>query len=591
MKSKMTNFQEILERYEELHPEEAESLSKAKAFLELQQPNDQLVDRTNFVGHFTASCLLVDAVKQRILLFNHPIHKLVLQPGGHFDSVDEPPTTVATRKLLQETPFDGNDIRYLPFDYNGLVPIDIDSHDITPNPAKQEKPHVHHDLRYVFLSVAPEGEGREVPSQNQTGQNITYRWYDLSELNRWTTFSRLYKKLQSFLSRDTARKRFFIGLANEYRIEQQVNSVIVTHILPDAFEFLDAIRQSTNLIGVVPKPKSVDEPTKDRLLNLGIPIIETAREDLRTNLEPVLDQHNGNPTVLLDIGGWFEPLLPNIGEIGGGNILGIVEDTKNGENKYVEYAKENAIDRPIVSVAESELKANEDYLVGKSIVFSTDVLLRECGLVLDHLECAVIGYGKIGRSIAQHLLRRGIKPIVVEKEPLRRLSAYRENCNIRHRDWANQNVDLIFCATGNRATDIIDFRSLRAGTFVVSVTSSDDEFDVTLLPEEYELSKHDSCENVTRCDGKVNHFYLVNDGNAVNFLHNAVLWEFIQLVKGGIFISMKNLVDGKPLPKLFGSSGELENGLGNLFQLSQEDQQKIAKLWMETVLLGVKLEE
>jgi S-adenosylhomocysteine hydrolase len=311
-----------------------------------------------------------------------------------------------------------------------------------------------------------------------------------------------------------------------------------------------------------------------------------ARENVTSRLPELLDK--GDPeagTVLLDIGGWFAPTvraLPQLSE----RILGVVEDTRNGQDKYEHEAMKGSFPVPIISVAESELKANEDFLVGQSVVFSADVLLRECGQVIEYLECGVIGYGKIGRSIARHLKDRGIRPLVVEIDPLRRLAAFRERCEVRDRDWVNRSVDVLFCATGKQATDIIDFRTLKPGAFFFSVTSSDDEFDLDLLRQEYE--RREISQYVSRHDGSHNHFYLVNNGNAANFLHNAVLWEFIQLVKGGIYLALRNLACGENMSRIFPGAGD---GRAGLWELTKEQERGVAELWMETVLLGANLEK
>lgn len=587
----MIDYAAVTSRYLELFPDERGSLNSLQDFLGVTLDPVERINRKNFRGHLTASCLFVDAINRRILLFYNSKYNLILQPGSHINSPEESAVHIAIRKLVEETPYTADQARYLAFDYNPLVPIDIDSHHIPANAARSERAHIHHDFRYVFVTTTSEIAGQDVAARDpHTGKELpyVYHWYELEELSRWVTFSRLFSKLQRFLSRDSARHRFYVGLTTQIPVKSKVNTVVVTHILPDAFDFLDALNRCTNLIGVIPKPKSVHGDTKQRLLSSGIRVLDILRDEVVSELPKLLDDNNNQKTVLLDIGGWFVPALGTLPEPTAKNIAGIVEDTRNGQDKYEAYAAANAFPFPVVSVAESELKANEDFLVGHSVLFSADAILRECGLVLEYLECGVIGFGKIGKSIAQHLQQRGIKPNVVEVNPLRRLEAYRLFCNIRHRDWVSRNTDVVFCATGQRATDIIDLRSLKPGAFLFSVTSSDDEFDLTLLSSEYKrtvVSPH-----VSRYDSSYNHFYLVNNGNAVNFLHNAVLWEFIQLVKGGIFMAMRNLADGEEMKPIY-MSADKGPGFNALLELSTNDEKAVAKLWMETVLLGAKLEE
>ncbi|HMG75297.1 MAG TPA: hypothetical protein VK582_17500 [Pyrinomonadaceae bacterium] len=585
----MIDYAAVTHRYSVLYPDE--KTASLRDFLSVTPEPTNRVDRKNFRGHLTASCLLVDVINRRILLFYNSKYKLILQPGAHLANPAESAVEVATRKLFQETSYGADQARYLAFDYDPLVPIDIDSHHIPANPARGERAHVHHDLRYVFVTTTSEGAGREVTAREpNSGQELpyVYEWYDLEELSRWVTFSRLFSKLQRFLSRDSARRRFYVGLTTQFPVSTKVNTIVVTHILPDSFDFLEVLNRCTNLIGVIPKPKSVHEDTKRRLLSSGIKVLDFGRDKIGAEIPKLLKDHDGQKTVLLDIGGWFVPALDKLPDSLAKSIAGVVEDTKNGQDKYEAYATANALPFPVISVAESQLKANEDFLVGQSVVFSADTILRECGLILEYLECGVIGYGKIGKSIALHLKERGVTPNVVETNALRRLEAYRSRCSIRHRDWVSRNTDVVFCATGKRATDIIDLRSLRPGAFLFSVTSSDDEFDLSLLESEYTrtvISRH-----VSRYDSTHNYFYLVNNGNAVNFLHNAVLWEFIQLVKGGIFLAMRNLAEGGALERIY-TSASRGPGFDSLFELSEDEEKTVAKLWMETILLGFKLEE
>jgi adenosylhomocysteinase len=577
----VTDYGRLINRYSELFPTEADVLRPLQQFLAVETTASGRVDRKNFRGHITASCLFVDATTRRILLFHHPKHHLILQPGGHFEHDGESALEVATRKLLQETPYSAAQVRYLPYDYDHTVPIDIDSHHINDS-APGESRHYHHDLRYVFLSTDSTDQ-RDVPTSSRAG--YTYRWHDLEDLQRWGSFLRLYGKLLRFLSKDSARRRFYIGLAEQFRPAQSFNTLVVTHILPDAFDFLDMLNRSTRLLGVIPKPKSVHAETKQRLIDANILVHDLHRDHVAAKLPELLDLAGEGRTVLLDIGGWFVSALSDLPEAYLSKIVGIVEDTRNGQDKYEALARRIAFPFPVVSVAESPLKANEDFLVGQSVVFSADAILRECGMIIEYMECAVIGYGKIGKSIAHHLRLRGIKPFVVEQKPLRRLEAYNSLCRIRHRDWVSRNVDVVFCATGSQGTDVIDFRNLRPGAFVFSVTSSDDEFDLALVQSEYRVTV--ISQHVKRYDSVHNHFYLANDGNAVNFLHNAVLWEFIQLVKGGIFVAARHLAAGKQMQQISTAGGP---GFQSLLELSSDDQGAVARIWMETLHLGVKLD-
>lgn len=202
----------------------------------------------------------------------------------------------------------------------------------------------------------------------------------------------------------------------------------------------------------------------------------------------------------------------------------IIEDTENGHQKY-ETEKPRL---KVVSVARSPLKDNEDFLVGQSILFSADSILRKEGVLLQYLKCSVLGFGKIGKSISFHLLQKGIKPSVFDINPIKRIEAYNNLCAIPAREEVIYKADIIFSATGNKSLDVDDFRKVKDGCFIFSVTSSDDEFHFNFNKNEYQINDK---EKIFKYSNNNNFFFLVNNGNAVNFLHNAVMGDFIHLVR------------------------------------------------------------
>jgi adenosylhomocysteinase len=85
---------------------------------------------------------------------------------------------------------------------------------------------------------------------------------------------------------------------------------------------------------------------------------------------------------------------------------------------------------------------------------------------------------------------------VYDINPIRRVEAYNRLCDVPTKEYIMKSSDIIFCATGGHALDVIDFRQLKNGCFVFSVTSSDDEFNLTYLNSEYE--KEDLDHHITK---------------------------------------------------------------------------------------------
>lgn len=95
-------------------------------------------ERERLAGHFTASCWLVDASRQRALLTHHRKLGMWLQPGGHADGQRDL-RIAALKEAEEESGLAGLGIE---------APIfDLDRHLI---PAHKGVPaHWHYDVRYV----------------------------------------------------------------------------------------------------------------------------------------------------------------------------------------------------------------------------------------------------------------------------------------------------------------------------------------------------------------------------------------------------------------------------------------------------------
>lgn len=107
--------------------------------------------REHFVpGHLTASALIFNPARSRVLLIFHGKLHMWLQPGGHFDPGEDDPSVAAAREVREETLLEAK--------WPGPEPLllDVDVHLI---PARKTDPaHEHHDLR--MLLIAEEGSQR-----------------------------------------------------------------------------------------------------------------------------------------------------------------------------------------------------------------------------------------------------------------------------------------------------------------------------------------------------------------------------------------------------------------------------------------------
>lgn len=138
---------------------------------------DDPCSRQNQYGHITASGLVIRGDK--LLLILHPHIKKWFQPGGHIDE-GESPIEAAIREVYEETGI------VCALDSDSLEPLDIDVHEIPPNPIKGEGLHIHIDLLFR-LKVLRE----EMPQED-----ITCAWFSFDEIEN-ARIKRALKKLSA----------------------------------------------------------------------------------------------------------------------------------------------------------------------------------------------------------------------------------------------------------------------------------------------------------------------------------------------------------------------------------------------------------
>lgn len=345
-------------------------------------------------------------------------------------------------------------------------------------------------------------------------------------------------------------------------------------MVPNAVAFLQALSKLVTLDLVLAKPKSFDRPER-RIIQetLGVRVLRLTRElgadpaRFRDALAEVgvVDQR----LALIDIGGYFAMSADEINAQLDGHLVGIMEGTENGAQRYDASMPATV---PVITVARSPLKLPEDYLVGASVVFSIEAVLREQAEILQTRRACVIGYGRVGSGVADVLRGRGIPTSVYDIDPVALANAAARGYEVFSTlPTAVERSNLIVCATGNKALKAEHFRLLRPDAVVASVTSSDDELDLTGIDEthqRYENSPH-IVEYVAKADSQTA-FWLINDGNAANFLHGAVIGPAIQLIEGEKLAAMAALASNPPA-----------RGRERLAEVTAEVRRDIATIWVK----------
>ncbi|WP_415881722.1 adenosylhomocysteinase [Neptuniibacter sp. QD34_54] len=339
--------------------------------------------------------------------------------------------------------------------------------------------------------------------------------------------------------------------------------VVVTHLLDTPPVFLDALEQFCRVKMVLPKPKSISRSTLEQVEQRFQVVIKKRSQISSVEvISAILNEYiPEGDMILVDIGGYFASALSQLPDRLKANLLGVVEVTENGLQRYLEHEQ---LPVPVLSVARSPLKSPEDYLTGQSIVYSAEALMRECHQIMNGGNAVVFGYGKIGRSIAKALHEKNINTKVVEIDPIRAIEARSRGFDLINKEDALQSSDVIFCATGNQSLNNHDFNRIKNGAFIFSVTSSDDELELSRADTNFSVSQE--TQHIARYERLGQYFYLGNRGNAINFIHNAEVGPYIYLVQGEV-IKAINYIRSQSLP-------------AGLDQLPTPERRDLAERWL-----------
>lgn len=347
--------------------------------------------------------------------------------------------------------------------------------------------------------------------------------------------------------------------------------IILTHLLEDRAELLSTINSIAPIALVVAIPYSLHLPSLKHLTKQYKIVTPTLVQLYDAQyLKKLISNHLSisTPTIILEIGGYFAKVLQSFNSTLENKLTGIIEDTESGHEEYEQISR--SLHYPVVSIARSSLKTNEDFLVGASCVHSAEKLFRKAGFLLDSKTALVFGFGKVGRGVAHALAKRHYHVMIYDVKPNCRINALSEGFYIPNRKTALQNADIIYGATGTCSITEKDFAKLKNGVTLISCGSKDTEFDVAVLKKDY--TKTNVFEDLDCYRKKEKSIYLAAAGTPINFIDGAIIGPVLALTQAEIILAIKDVIS-------LHHSGKV-----GIFETNKETKNLLATKWLEYFL-------
>ena len=137
-------------------------------YLSFLDAHPDAMTRGNRVGHVTGSALVVDTVREAVLLTLHPLVGRWLQLGGHIEASDATLVDAARRESIEEGGIDTVDI--------DTRPLRLDRHRVRCRDGRGGEDLLDH-LDVQFLVLTPPGS-----VEQRSSESLDLRWWPWSAL-------------------------------------------------------------------------------------------------------------------------------------------------------------------------------------------------------------------------------------------------------------------------------------------------------------------------------------------------------------------------------------------------------------------------
>ncbi len=296
-------------------------------------------------------------------------------------------------------------------------------------------------------------------------------------------------------------------------------------------------------------------------------------EEYEQNHKRILDQ---KPNLIIDDGADLS--IMSIKNEAYHTIYGVSEETTTGVRRLKALEREGILKFPAVAVNDAKGKYLYDnrFGSGQSVV---DGLIRSTNSMIGGKDAVVVGYGWVGKGVAERLRGLGARVTVVEVDPFKALEAFFDGYKVTNMDEAAQYGDIFVTCTGDvKVITGKHMLNMKDGVFLSNAGHFDVEVDMAWLRQNAkfigEVRPNVSCFQLP--NGK--RVYVLAEGRLVNL--GAADGHPIEIMDLSFSLQLESAL------YLTENRGKLQN---KVYNVPEEVDRKVVETFL--YLNGIKLEK
>ncbi|MBN9607172.1 MAG: adenosylhomocysteinase [Actinomycetales bacterium] len=239
--------------------------------------------------------------------------------------------------------------------------------------------------------------------------------------------------------------RLLAAIAEEYRDTRPFAGLTIgtgIHLEPKTAALLETLHDGGAELVSTGNLNSTQQQTVDHLRGRGITVIGGPTADPAVHDRDLREVLDARPDLLLDNGGdLFARYLEDPYE----GLRGGTEETTSGRDALLPLRER--LRMPVLVINDSPIKqfAENTHAVGQSVFES---FLRITNRSTGGKRVVVIGYGSCGRGVAAEFRGSYALVTVVDADPVKRLEANLDGYDVRDREQALRDADIVITITG-----------------------------------------------------------------------------------------------------------------------------------------------